>query len=126
MKTSFKTFALVVAFFAAFTFNAFADEKDGKKATGFGTGIFASKSGKLHINVDKYADDNTVVLVSDKSGKLMFHEVLGKNVTKYRKTLDVADLPAGTYQIEITSKIRKEVKSFELTDVKAERSLSVK
>ncbi|NIJ53215.1 T9SS type A sorting domain-containing protein [Dyadobacter arcticus] len=126
MKTSFKTIALAIAFSAVFGFNSFADDLEAKKTSNFGTGIFASKSGKIHISLDKYTNDNTVVLVTDQSGKLMYREVVGKDVTKFRKTLNVSELPAGTYQIEIAGKGEKQVKTFEVSEKKAEREISVK
>ncbi|MCE6989287.1 T9SS type A sorting domain-containing protein [Dyadobacter sp. CY323] len=126
MKTSLKSIALAVAFSAIFAFNSFADDKEGKKTASFGTGVFASKSGKIHINVDKYSNENTAVIVTDQSGKLMYREVLGKGVTKLRTALNVSDLPAGSYRIEITSKSGKEVKSFSVTDKVAQRTISIK
>ncbi|TLU99297.1 T9SS type A sorting domain-containing protein [Dyadobacter luticola] len=125
MKTSFRTFALAAAFTTVFAFNSFADEKETKKA-GFATGVFASQSGKIHINVDKYVHENTLITVSDAAGKLMYREVVAKDVEKFRTSLNVNDLPAGTYRINISSKSGSETKSFELTEKKAEREISVK
>ncbi|MCE6989288.1 T9SS type A sorting domain-containing protein [Dyadobacter sp. CY323] len=124
MKTSIKSIALAVAFSAVFAFNSFADDKEAKKA-GFGTGIFASKSGKIHINVDKYGSENTAIVVTNGAGQLMYREVMGKGVSKSRTALNVSDLPAGNYRIEISSKSGKEVKRFNLTDEKAEREISL-
>jgi hypothetical protein len=125
MKTSLKTIAFVFALTAGFAFNSFADDKDAKKA-GFATGIFASKSGRIHINVDKYGQENTAVVVTNESGQLMYREVLGKSVSKSRTALDVSGLPTGTYQIEVASKNGKEVKTFHLTEKQAERLISIK
>ncbi|NIJ53216.1 T9SS type A sorting domain-containing protein [Dyadobacter arcticus] len=125
MKTSIKTIALAVAFSAVFAFNSFADEKEARKA-GFATGIFASKSGKVHINVDKFGNENTAVVITNDAGQLMYRELIGKGVSKFRTAVNVSDLPSGTYQIEISSKSGKEVKTFNVTDKIAERSISVK
>src|SRR5690606_16575667 len=120
-----KSIALVFVFSAVSAFNAFADDKDAKKV-GFGTGIFASKSGKIHINVDKYGSENTAIVVTNETGQLMYRDVMGKSVTKVRTALNVSDLPAGTYRIEISSKNGKEVKSFEVSETKPEREISLK
>jgi hypothetical protein len=125
MKTSFKAIALAAVFSTAFAFNTFADQKD-TKVTGFATGIFASKSGKIHINVDKYGNEKTTVVVADENGQKVYREVLGKSESQLRTTLNISDLPAGTYHIEISSKNNKEVKSFNVTDKKAEREISMK
>jgi hypothetical protein len=126
MKTSFKSIALAVVFSAVFAFSSFAEDKEGKKTASFGTGIFASKSGKIHINVDKYADENTLIIVKDESGRPFYREVLGKGVTKLRTALNVSELPAGSYRIEITSKGGKEERNFNVSDKVAKRTITLK
>jgi proline iminopeptidase len=115
---------LTVSFSVMFAFQSLADEKESKKR-GFATGIFASKSGKVHINVDKYETQRTTVAVINKSGRQMFYEVLRKNVNKYRIALDVSDLPIGTYRIEISSEKGKQIENFEVTGEKVERKVSI-
>jgi hypothetical protein len=124
MKNLLKTIAFAVVFTVVFVSNTFADDKETKKAT-FGTGIFASTSGKIHINIDKYTDHNAVVLVSDERGSIIYREVVRKNVAKFRKALNVQDLPSGVYTIEINGKNGKVIKQFELS-APSQRTLAVK
>ncbi|WP_439556737.1 hypothetical protein [Dyadobacter sp.] len=125
MKNLLKSIAFAVAFTVVFVSNTFADDKESKKAT-FGTGIFASKSGNIHINIDKYTDDNTIVLVTNERGTVMFREVVGKNITRFRRALNVQSLPSGVYTIEVSGKGNKQVTKFELTEQPVERILAVK
>lgn len=111
---------------ATFAFNSFADDKESKKAAAFGTGIFASNSGKIHVNVDKYTDNRAVVLISNKSGEVMYRETIDRNTAKFRKTFNVKELPAGTYTIEVSANGQKAEKDFEVTEIRTERHISVK
>jgi hypothetical protein len=135
MKTSFKTIAAAVAFSFVFAFSASAnnfaantnaEDKEGKKTTEFDTGIYASKSGKLHVNVDKYSKEPAIVLVTDQSGKTVYREVVRKDVNKFRTAFDVSHLPSGTYTIEVAGQGHKQSKTFELTEKIAERAISVR
>ncbi|KQS31193.1 DUF3244 domain-containing protein [Dyadobacter sp. Leaf189] len=125
MKNLLKTIAFAVAFTVVFVSNTFADDKETKKAT-FGTGIFASKSGKIHINLDKYTDHNAVILVTDQKGTVIYREVVGKNVSKFRKALNVEDLPNGEYTIDVCGKDGKVTRHFQLSEQPAERALAIK
>ncbi|MCF0063522.1 hypothetical protein MUK70_29835 [Dyadobacter chenwenxiniae] len=126
MKTSIRTFALVIAFVASFAFNTFADEKENKKVVGFGTGIFVSKSHKLFVSVDKYNDSNAILTLTDKSGKAIYHETLNRKVDKIRKILDINTLPAGNYTIEIFSNGERYSKTIEVAEQFTQRAISLR
>ncbi|WP_031526768.1 DUF3244 domain-containing protein [Dyadobacter crusticola] len=125
MKNLLKSIAFAVAFTVVFVSNTFADDKETKKAA-FGTGIFASKSGKIHINLDKYTDHHAVVLVTDARGTVIYREVVGKEVSKFRKALNLQELPSGEYTIEVSGKDGKVTRRFELSEQSTERSLAIK
>ncbi|KAA0991733.1 T9SS type A sorting domain-containing protein [Dyadobacter aurulentus] len=126
MKNLLKSIAFTVAFTFVFVANTFAADKETKKVTSFGTGIFASKSGNIHISVDKYADCNAIVLVTNDRGQVMFREIIGKNTEKFRKALNVKNLPSGIYTIQISGKGEKLTKTFELSEQPVERVLAIK
>lgn len=126
MKPSIKAIAMTMVIAATFAFNSFAEDKESKKAAAFGTGIFASNSGKIHINVDKYTDSKAVVLISNKSGHIMYRETIGRDTDKFRKTFNVNELPAGTYTIEVSANGQKTEKSFEVSEIRTERQVSIK
>jgi len=111
---------------ATFAFNSFAEDKESKKAAAFGTGIFASNSGKIHVNVDKYADSKAVVLITNKSGQVMYRETIDRDTNKFRKTFNVNELPAGTYTIEVSANGQKTEKDFEVSEIRTERQVSIK
>nr|MBZ1359511.1 hypothetical protein [Dyadobacter fermentans] len=111
---------------ATFAFNSFAEDKESKKAAAFGTGIFASNSGKIHVNVDKYADGKAVVLITNKSGQVMYRETIDRDTNKFRKTFNVNELPTGTYTIEVSANGQKTEKNFEVSEIRTERQVSIK
>jgi hypothetical protein len=125
MKPSIKTIAFAVIFAAVSTFNAFAEDKENKKVTAFGTGIFASNTGKIHVNVDKYTAEKAVVLITNNKGETIYREVIGKNTDKFRKALDVKALPAGKYTIEVFADGQKSEKQFEVAEIHTVRQISV-
>ena len=126
MKPSIKTIAMTMVIAAPFAFNTFAEDKESKKATAFGTGIFASNSGKIHVNVDKYTSDKAVVLITNHSGATFYREVIDRNTDKFRKAFNVNELPAGTYTIEVSANGQKTEKNFEVSESRTERQISVK
>jgi len=126
MKNSIKTFAVAVALVAA-SFTANADDKETKKSTGFGTGIYTTKSGKINVLVDKVSTDSpTTLSLKNEKGEIVYQETIGKKEQKFGRSLNVDELSAGKYEIEVASKGEKQSKSFELSEQKAERVLAIK
>ena len=126
MKTSIKTFAVAFALIAA-AFTANAENKDNKKSAGFGTGIFASKGGKINVLVDKNAADApTTILLKNAEGDVVYTETVNKNQQKFGRILNVEELASGKYELEVSSKGEKQIKSFELSEQQSERVLAVK
>lgn len=126
MKASIKTIAMTMVFAATFAFNSFAEDKESKKAAAFGTGIFASNSGKIHVNVDKYTNSKAVVLITNKSGETIYRETIDRSTDKFRKAFNVNELPAGTYTIEVATNGQRTEKQFEVSEIRTERQISVK
>lgn len=125
MKRSIKTIICTVALSTLFAFNLSAKEKGSEKVTGFGTSIFASKENKIQVNVDKYNESTTTIFLQDGRGNVVYRESMGKNQTKFRRLLDVSQLPTGNYQILVVSKGEKISKTFELIEKLSTRVIMV-
>jgi hypothetical protein len=123
MKNSLKTIALAVALSVSFAFSSFASDKEVKKATSFETSIYASKSGKIQVCIDKFTASKTIIVLTNKGGDTMYKEIIGKHVDKLRKSLDVSNLPNGSYHIEIYGNGEKRTHQFELSEKPAERTI---
>lgn len=126
MKPSIKSIAMTMVIAATFAFNSFAEDKESKKAAAFGTGIFASNSGRIHVNVDKYTDSKAVVVITNRSGATYYREVINRDTDKFRKSFNVNELPAGTYTIQVSANGQKIEKNFEVSEVRTERQISIK
>jgi len=127
MKTSFKNIAVAFAFVASFAFAAHAENKETKKASSFGTGVYINKGGKINVLVDK--TDNsaaTTILVRNENGDVVYREIVAKGNQKFGRQLNVTDLEAGKYEIDVTSKNETQTKAFQLSEQKTERVLSIK
>ena len=126
MKNSIKTFAVAIALFAT-AFTANAEDKEITKSTGFGTGIYTTKGGKINVRVDKLASDSpTTLSLKNEKGVLIYQETFSKNLQKFGRTLNVNELSSGKYEIEVTSKGEKQSRSFVLSAHKVERVLTIK
>ena len=126
MKNSIKTFAVAIALFAT-AFTANAEDKEIKNSTSFGTGIYATKNGKINVRVDKLNSDSpTTLLLKNKNGQVVYRETIAKNVQKFGRMLNLDELAAGKYEIEIASEGEKQSKTFELSESKVERVLAIK
>ena len=126
MKNSIKTFAVAIALFAT-AFTANAEDKEIKNSTSFGTGIYATKNGKINVRVDKLNSDSpTTLLLKNKNGQVVYRETIAKNVQKFGRMLNLDELAAGKYEIEIASEGEKQSRTFELSESKVERVLAIK
>lgn len=126
MKNSIKTFAVAIALFAT-AFTANAEDKEIKNSASFGTGIYATKNGKINVRVDKLNSDSpTTLLLKNKNGQVVYRETIAKNVQKFGRMLNLDELAAGKYEIEIASEGEKQSRTFELSESKVERVLAIK
>ncbi|MBE9460748.1 hypothetical protein [Dyadobacter subterraneus] len=126
MKTYIKNIAVAFAFVASFAFSAHADDKATKKSTGFGTGIYPTKGGKINVLVDKVNQETpTVLVLKNSSGDIVYREVIGKGNQKFGRALNLNDLEAGKYEIQVTSNGETQSKSLQLTEQKTERVLTI-
>ena len=126
MKNSIKTFICAFALVTSFAFTASAEDKETKKSTGFGTGIYSSKTGKINVMVDKVsADANTTLLLKNEKGEVVYREVIEKSNQKFGRVLNVEELEAGNYEIKVTSKGESQSKTFKLLEQKTERVLTI-
>ncbi|MCE7039933.1 T9SS type A sorting domain-containing protein [Dyadobacter sp. CY312] len=126
MKTYIKSLIAVFALSTLFAFEANAEDKESKKSAAFGTGIYMMKSGNINLSVEKFNDKQTVIQLENEKGEILYREVTGKRVTKFRRSLDISTLPAGNYTIEVTSDGQTQSKNLELHEKKAERMISLK
>ena len=116
-------FAFAMTFVIAGT--ASADDKDTLKVTGFESGIYTTKQGKIRIHVDKYNKKPTVILLEDKRGIILYEEVAGKNETKLRRMIDMSQLPTGEYTLKISSNGEKQIKKLGISETLPERLISM-
>jgi len=127
MKNSVKTFALALVLLASATFTASAEDKETKKASTFGTGIYPTKTGKINVLVDKINKDaNTVILLKNNNGDVIYRETINKNEQKFGRSLNVDEMEAGKYRLEVISGNEVQSKTFQLSSQKTERMLTVK
>lgn len=111
---------------ATVAFNSFADDKESKKAAAFGTGIFASNSGKIHVAVDKYTSDKAIILITNQRGEAYYRETIERGTGKFRKAFNVDELPAGSYTIEVSANGQKTEKHFEVAEARTVRQIAIK
>ncbi|WP_229206244.1 hypothetical protein [Dyadobacter fermentans] len=126
MRPSIKTIAMTMVIAATFAFNAVAEDKEGKKAVVFETGIFASKAGKLHVNVDKYTNNKALIVITNYKGEAIHRDVISRSTDKFRKAYNINELPEGSYTVEITANGKKVEKHFDVTEIRTDRRVAVK
>ncbi|WP_159467139.1 T9SS type A sorting domain-containing protein [Dyadobacter sp. 3J3] len=125
MKTSFNSAIIAFVLTATTIFSANAEDKEVKKVTGFDSGIYASRDGKLKINIDKYNNEATAILLRDANGNVIYRETAGRSDKKLRREIDVNQLKSGNYIIEISSKGEKQTKVLQLTEKTTQRAVTV-
>jgi len=75
----------------------------GTKAATYKTGIYPTIEGKLQISLDKEVGGVVNVQLKDMNNKVLFFQHMGKQDKQLRLRLNLNDLPAGTYQVEISN-----------------------
>jgi len=126
MKTSIKTIIAAFAFVTSIAFTANAEEKETRKTALLNTGVYINKEGKINVLVDKSSNtSNTTLLIKDERGQIVYREVVEKGQQKFGRVLNVEELSAGTYQIEVSSKNISQVKTFQLSEPQTERIIAI-
>lgn len=125
MKTTVKTFICAFALAAA-SFTAQAGDKEAKKTSSFGTGIYVTKAGKINVLVDKAnSDSKTTLLLKNADGTVVYRETISKDNKKFGRVLNLDAMEAGKYKLDIISNGEVQSKTFELSEQKVERLLTV-
>jgi hypothetical protein len=127
MKTSVKSFVCALALIATATFSANAEDKENKKPSSFGTGIYPTKDGKINVLVDKAnLESNTTLLLRNETGDVVYRETISKDTQKFGRILNMDQMEAGKYKLDVISGDEIQSKAFQLSEQKTERILSVK
>jgi hypothetical protein len=125
MKTSFLALTCAAALLIPFS-SAADDEKGTKKSTGFGTGIYPTKEGKINVYIDKVDSNSpTLLLLKNSKGEVIYREVIKKSYQKFGRRLNIDDLEPGKYEIKVTVHGESQSTSFQLSEEKIERVLKV-
>jgi flagellar hook assembly protein FlgD len=126
MKTSIKTIIVAFALVTSFAFTANAEEKETRKTSSLNTGVYVNKEGKINVLVDQPNNTaNTTLLIRNETGQVVYREVIEKGNQKFGRVLNVDELSAGSYQIEVSSKNNSQVKTFQLSEPQTERSIAI-
>jgi hypothetical protein len=126
MKTLFNTFIYAVALTAT-TFTAQANHGEAKKTAEFGTGIYATKTGKINLTVEKPdANANATIVLRNQKNEIFYRETVRKADQRFGRVLNVDALGEGKYEIQITSNGVTESRFFELTEKTLEKGVVVK
>ena len=125
MKNSIKTIVFALALITT-AFTANAEDKESKKPAGFDTGIYTTKTGRINVIVNKATlEGATTILLKNEKGDVIYREIVGKKEQKFGRTLNLDELETGKYEIEVRSLGETQSKSFELSDQRTERILTV-
>lgn len=126
MENSIKTFICAFALITSTAFTANAEDKENKKASSFGTGIYINKEGKINVLVDKQGNQaSTTLLVRNEHGEIVYREVIQKDNQKFGRLLNVEDLEAGKYEINVISNHEIQKKVFQLSEPTTERVVTI-
>lgn len=82
------------------------------KTLSFDASAYVTVNNQIRVAVEKSSLEPVSVLLRDKNNRVLFQQFVGKKALKYAVKLNVAELPNGTYELEVKSKegsIRKEV-----------------
>jgi hypothetical protein len=112
MKTSIKTFVCALALIATASFTASAEDKEAKK-----TAVLVDKAN---------ADSKTTILLKNAYGEVVYRETIAKNELKFGRTLNLDEMQAGKYSLDVISGKEKQSRSFLLSEQKTERFLTIK
>ena len=105
MKTLIKSLALALSLAvitSAATFAQSNPASNANYAASYKTGIYTSKSGNLHIALDKNTGSTVDIRLANAEGRVLFSQHLGKNDQVYRTRLNLNELEDGIYELEIT------------------------
>lgn len=126
MKTVIQIFACALALLIPLSSTAMMDKKGSKKSTGFGTGIYPTKEGKINVYIDKISQDfPTTILLKNQFGDVLYRETISRDQQKFGRRLNIDQLEPGKYEIKIMVKGESQSTSFKLSEQKVDRVVKV-
>ncbi|MCF0054914.1 DUF3244 domain-containing protein [Dyadobacter sp. CY356] len=126
MKTSIKTILVAFAVVTSIAFTANAKGNDNKKTSDLNTGVYINKEGRINVLVDQANEDAaTTILIKNESGEVVYSEVVEKGNQQFGRVLNVDKLEDGQYEIEVKSKNDSQIKTFQVSEPKAERVIEM-
>lgn len=123
MKTLTKSlcYALLISA-VTFTTTVSASASGPKKPhriAAYQVGAYGSLDGtKLNVAIDKEQGGRVDVSLKNEKGTLLFHQTLKNSDEKFRAKLDVSELAAGTYQLEVSNGKETTVRNLTIVDQK--------
>ncbi|AFK03896.1 hypothetical protein Emtol_2761 [Emticicia oligotrophica DSM 17448] len=111
MKTQFKNFAValvagIFSFSSVLANSPIEKNDESKTATkrSFNVGMYRIiNSMKVNVLVDKQDSKALDISVKNEQNEVVYSEVVGKNINKFSKKLDLSGLKDGKYRIEISN-----------------------
>jgi hypothetical protein len=95
MKTNTKSIFAVLATLFAANVTLAEDPANAPKKKSFAMGMYASANAeKMNLTIENYAAKPLTITLKDKSGTVLYTEVVKKNTPKYWRKFDVSDLTA--------------------------------
>lgn len=121
MKTLAHNLLIALSFSAVTAFttvNASAGPKQPQRPVTYQTSIYGSADGtKLNVAIDKQTGGRVDIRLVDSKGNVLFQQVIHSNQSTYRGRLVVSDLPAGTYQLEISNGVDTTVRTVQIAAI---------
>ncbi|WP_025763782.1 hypothetical protein [Dyadobacter tibetensis] len=126
MKKSITSIAFIFALCLSFAVSAEDSDKGNKKAASFGAGIYTTQEGKINVLIDKFHSESpTQLLVKNHIGDIVYRETISKKSTKFGRTLNINNLEAGAYSIEVISNGERQIRKFEIGQTISQREVSL-
>ncbi len=122
MKTLAHTLLIALSFSAITAFTSMDASagvpKQPQRPAAYQVGVYGSIDGsKLNVAVNKQVGGRVDIRLVDAKGNVLFHQGISRNEDKYRGKLVISDLPAGTYQLEVSNGIDTTVRTVQISTI---------
>jgi hypothetical protein len=125
MKTIVKTIACALALSTSVAFATTDKTTTDQKPVKFEVGAYVAKDETIRVAINKNTATRLKVSLKNANGQVLYSQIMGRNESNFATKLNIDDLGAGIYKLEVSDGTEKIVKELNVKSAAVARTVSL-